>query len=112
MSLPFDIDQFVPRASVVCADVQEMLALCRKVVLPHRHFMRERDGIRGEEPPENATQADLDRFDDLTAIYGVSPISAKVVEGEILPWSTCAVVILTTMHITKNRYLLDHDLHR
>lgn len=112
MPLPFDIDQLLPRVKVVCDDVQEMLALCRKAVLPHRHLKRLEAGILGEEPPENVTQEDVDRFDDLTAVYGVEPIRAVVEEGQVVPWSTCARIILATMHVTKDRYLLDESLHR
>jgi hypothetical protein len=86
-------------------DVQEMLAIARSALLNHQHGLALSEGRNVGEAPLPLTIHELDRFDDLSAIYGISPIAGVHVEGQPVDWRVCELVVLASMHVVKHGFL-------
>lgn len=89
-------------------DVREMLSIAKSALLNFRHGLAISQGDPTGEPPLPLTIHELDRFDDLSAIYGISPIAGTHVEGQPVDWRTCELVVLASTHVVEHGFLRNY----
>lgn len=95
----------MPLTGVLNSDIQEMLSIAKVAVEQFRHQQRAAEGLPADRPEVELTIHDVDRFDDLSAVYGISPIAAVHVEGQPVSWRICELIILATMHVVTHRFI-------
>lgn len=95
----------MPLVGLVNRDVQEMISIGRVALEQFRHQQRVAEGLPSDRPEVELTIHDVDRFDDLSAVYGISPIAAVHVEGQPVSWSVCELILLATMHVVTHRFI-------
>lgn len=92
------------RLTLATRDFLEIQATARSAMVNYRHGLLVKAGAVGAPKPPPLEHADLERFDDLSAIYGIAPIAGLHREGEV-SWETCNLVIQALVHILQHGFL-------
>jgi hypothetical protein len=93
------------RLTLATSDFLEIQATTRSAMVNYRYGLLVKAGAVDTEKPAVLSRRDLERFDDLSALYGISPVADLHREGEEVTWETCNLLIQALLHILQHGFL-------